>query len=130
MGKNENLRDIDRIFIYTTMLQMGIVPMEDTKFDIRRALKDMSPEDARTFKRKFRKLWRKAIKDKANKSGTKSKVAVAQGLNVRLGTGKHVPSRSERNARKQIVFDQLWEESIQPMINQALIVHDKKSPDH
>ena len=66
MGKNvnatprANLRDVDRTFIQTVMFQCGILPMEKTDLDMRRALAQMTPEDARIVKRKFRKLWRKA----------------------------------------------------------------------
>jgi hypothetical protein len=111
----KELRDVDRTFIQAVMLQCGILPMEKTTLDMRRALAQLSPEEARTLKRKFRKIWRRVMKDEiganAKKKETLEKVAVRK-----YGVGKHVPSRSERNARKQLVFDRLWKDAIEPLI--------------
>lgn len=115
MGKPRgNLRDVDRAFIQTVMFQLGILPMEKTDLDMRRALQQLPPEEARVLKRKFRKLWRKAMKATVG-NGTKRGVR-QQSTQSKLGVGKHVPSRAERNARKELVFEQLWQSTIEPMI--------------
>jgi hypothetical protein len=108
----KELRDVDRTFIQAVMFECGILPMEKTTLDMRRALQQLPPEEARRFKRKFRKLWRKAMQEKA---GANQKLK-SEVIKQELGVGKHVPSRAERNARKKLVFDSLWKELIEPMI--------------
>lgn len=80
--------------------------MERTDLDMRRALQQMQPDEARRFRRKFRKMWRAALK------ATPADTAAPK----RLGVRKRVPSRAERNARKQLVFNKLWKERIEPII--------------
>lgn len=127
MGKpRENLRDVDRALIHSVMFQMGILPMEKTDLDMRRALAQLSPEEARTLKRKFRKLWRKAMR--ANVGNGKTRVAKEQSAKATLGVGKHVPSRAERNARKKLVFDSLWESVIEPLVKNFENAGGKEMP--
>lgn len=108
------LRDVDRAIIQAVMFQSGILPMEKTDLDMRRALQQLSPEEARVLKRKFRKLWRKAMR--AEVGNGKTRTSKEEQQKAKLGVGKHVPSRSERNARKQLVFDKLWNEVIGPLV--------------
>lgn len=117
MGKpRKNLRDVDRAIISSVMFEAGIVPMEKTDLDMRRALAQLPPEEARAAKRKFRKLWRKALRAQLGSTNKKNHEARAKAAKAKLGVGKHVPSRLERNARKQLVFDEMWEETIEPLI--------------
>lgn len=97
------------------MFQLGILPMEKTDFDMRRALQQLPPEEARAFKRKFRKLWRKAMREEIG-NGPRTRPVKEAATKQRLGVGKHVPSRAERNARKKLVFDRLWTNVIEPMV--------------
>lgn len=109
------LREVDRALIQAVMFRLGILPMEKTDLDMRRALSQLTTEESRVMKRKFRKMWRKAMRAEiGNDSRTKDvrEFAVKQ----RLGVGKHAPSRAEHNARKKIVFDLLWGTVIKPMI--------------
>lgn len=116
MGKpRQNLRDVDRAFIQTVMFQLGILPMEKTDLDMRRALQQLPPEEARALKRKFRKMWRKAMRANIG-NGPKTRSTREVVAKNKYGVGKHVPSRAERNARKQLVFETLWEGVIEPMI--------------
>jgi hypothetical protein len=116
MGKpREHLRDVDRVLIQTVMFQMGILPMEKTDLDMRRALQQLSPDEARTLKRKFRKLWRKAMRAEIG-NGKKTRDSREHSAKHRYGVGKHVPSRAERTARKKLVFDLLWEDIIEPLV--------------
>lgn len=110
----ENLRDVDRALIQTVMFQCGILPMEKTDLDMRRALSQLPPEEARVLKRKFRKLWRKAMRADVGNGNARS--AREKAATDKFGIGKHVPSRSERNARKKLVFDKLWESVIEPLV--------------
>ena len=112
----EQLRDVDRAFIHSVMFQMGILPIEKTTLDMQRALKQLSPEEARQLKRKFRKVWRKAMKKEVGNPQGKRAETKEQAAKQRLGVGKPVPSRTERNARKQLVFDLVWKEIIGPLV--------------
>lgn len=110
----EVLRAVDRAIIQSVMFQCGILPMEKTDLDMRRALQQLNPEEARTLKRKFRKLWRKAMR--AQVGNGKSKEVREDAAKRKLGVGKHVPSRAERTERKKLVFNLLWEQVIEPLI--------------
>ena len=114
-GPRPALRDVDRAFIQTVMFQLGILPMEKTDLDMRRALQQLPVEEARALKRKFRKMWRKAMRAEIG-NGTKTKTTRETSAKQKYGVGKHVPSRAERNARKKLVFDLLWEDVIGPMV--------------
>lgn len=112
--KRTTLRDVDRAFIYHVMFQAGIVPMETPDMDMTRPLKDISPEEARVFKRKFRKVWRKlAKKQLAEKNAPKS---LKDRTKKHLGIGSKSPSRAEKLARKQMVFEQFWREQVAPLL--------------
>lgn len=111
-GSKEQLREVDRAFINHVMFSAGIIPMEDTSIDVRIPLKQLSAEDARVIKRKFRKLWRKALRED-NSHLTQSMRDIQK---RKLGVGKHVPSRAERHARKQLVYNMLWNTVIAPML--------------
>lgn len=113
----ENLREVDRAFIHSIMFELGIIPIEKATLDFQRALKQLSPEEARQLKRKFRKLWRKAMKKEVGNPKGKRAEVKEQAAKQRYGVGKPVPSRAERNARKQLVFDQVWKEIIAPLID-------------
>ena len=117
----QNLRDVEKTLIQAVHLQVGILPMEKTELDMRRALQQMPPDDARKAKRRFRKLWRRAMQDVLVAGGapmTKSQSNAEDATKRRLGVGKQVPSRAERNARKQLVFNQLWATVIEPLVKQ------------
>lgn len=121
----QQLRDVDRAFIYSVMFELGILPMEKTTLDMQRALKQLTPEEARQLKRKFRKLWRKAMKKEVGDPKGKRATAREEAAKSRLGVGKAVPSRAERNARKQLVFDQVWKEIIAPLVDNFESAGDK-----
>jgi hypothetical protein len=110
------LTEVDRALVMTVMFGKGILPMEKTTLDMRRALEQLPPEEARKLRRKFRKAWRKAMKETVSAADTPRAKAQREGAKKVLGVGKHVPSRQERNARKQLVFDQMWEKHVLPML--------------
>jgi len=121
----QQLRDVDRAFIYSVMFELGILPMEKTTLDMQRALKQLSPEEACQLKRKFRKLWRKAMKKEVGDPKGKRAKTREDAAKSRLGVGKPVPSRAELNARKQLVFDQVWREIIAPLVENFESAGDK-----
>jgi len=115
------------------MFSLGILPIEDPTLDMRVPLRQVTPEEARVIKRKFRKVWRKCMKEKLGTSKmpvSSKKVKASAGIthveaerNARtamvtnkLGLGKHVPSRQERLERKRLVYEHLWEKEIVPKL--------------
>lgn len=109
--RKEDLRAVDRAFIHSVMFGAGIVPIEDPKMDIRRALGQLTADESRVLKRKFRKLWRKYMKAESGKTNFKTNRVLGA-----LGVGKRVPSRSEKLARKKLVYEQMWYNHIVPML--------------
>lgn len=108
---NGEIRDVERTFVHVVHFEAGIVPMEKTGLDMRRALNQLEPDEARKLKRRFRKLWRKLAARQVAQGSASDKM-----MKGKLGTGKQVPSRAERNARKQLVFDEIWASVIEPMV--------------
>jgi len=132
----KQLRDVDRALIQAVMFQLGILPMESTELDMRRILQEFTFDEARAFRRKFRKVWRQSMRASLAARGeptTRSQEQQEERLKRTLGVGKQVPSRAERNARKKLVFDRLWKEAIDPMLQRFDNPDNKKknadSPD-
>lgn len=115
-AKRELLRDVDKAFISTVMFELGIIPIEDPNLDMRVPLKQLSPDEARVLKRKFRKLWRKYMKRMA--TAQVNNVARVKLIRGKFGAGKTVPSRDERRQRKRVVYEHVWNDHIAPMLAQ------------
>lgn len=125
MKPKKNVRDIDRTFIQYVMLNLGILPIENPKHDMRRGLRQLPPEEARVMKRKFRKLWRKMMRAQLN-DGNHRRLQ-RENIKTKFGVGKRVPSRNASTARKILVFTQLWESHIEPMIMNFENILDRSS---
>jgi hypothetical protein len=89
------------------MFNVGIVPIDDFRHDIGRALVQLPADEARKLKRKFRKLWRREAR-----KATERNVAP-----VTCGLGKRVPTRSERLARKKLIYRALWVNVVVPILD-------------
>ncbi len=113
-ASRDKLRPVDKAFIHSVMFELGILPIEDPTLDMRVPLRQLSPEEARVVKRKFRKMWRKCMK--AQVGNPKGKHDAVKAIQTKLGVGKHVPSRHERLERKRLVYNRIWEEVIGPML--------------
>ena len=115
--KNPAMKEAERAFIHTVMFTEGIVPMENPAMDVRRALKDVSPEDARKMKRKFRKMWRKQVKALASKekTGLPTHLKSVTAMISKKGTA---PSRRQKLRRKEVVTAHLMKTRVEPMIKQ------------
>lgn len=112
----EMLRPVDKAFIHSTMFELGIAPIEDPRLDMRRGLDQLSPEDASKMKRKFRKLWRKALRE--NKTTVKSwKEKTLKEVGSRYGVGKTTVSKHEKYERKRLVYESLWNKRIAPKLH-------------
>lgn len=101
-------------FILSIMFDMGIIPIDDTTKDMDRVLSQVSPEEAREKKRKFRKLWRKAAAELKRKNI--GRYGKGSGYQM-LGTGKHMPSKKNMLERKRLVFEHVWYTKILPHLN-------------
>lgn len=119
------LRPVDKAFIHSVMFGRGILPIEDPTLDMRVPLRQVPVDEARVIKRKFRKQWRKYMKEDIGKKQLPAKATPAQVaeqkartamIGNKLGLGKHVPSRHERLERKRLVYERTWEKDIVPML--------------
>lgn len=120
---NKRLREVERALIHAVMFEAGIVPMEEPRHDMRRALEQLPPDEARAMKRKFRKLWRRAMRDKL----VGLKAPQVRFVKRVLGVGQQSPSRAVRTARKEMVFDAMWETTILPFLTRFHNPDDRTS---
>lgn len=101
-------------------LRRGVVPFQSTIYDswsgatcaiglypfqdVNRYLNTLPPDEARAMKRKFRKLWRKAVVDQAGES----KVLRRHAKKL-YGLGNPSPHKKHKLARKSAVIRHLRE---------------------
>lgn len=122
--KNDQLKTPERMFIYAVSFEEGIVPLELATMDVGRALKDLSPEDARKMKRKFRKMWRKLARQATARTKAEVELAapIAIGKNCDPALVKdvskkgHKPSKRAKMRRKELVQGYIMRERVYPMI--------------
>lgn len=98
-----------------SFLEDGIVPMARVLpnhatatavpcyFDINKVLASMPPEEAQVMRRKFRKLWRKAAAAMEKRNGRDARRSLKE-----LGFHNETPKKSQKNARKVLVFTAAW----------------------
>lgn len=110
----ETMRAVDKAFIHSVMFELGILPIEDPSFDMRRPQSTLTKEEARVLTRKFRKLWRKYMRQQV--SGGKASDGKLKAVNREFGVGKLTVAKRERLARKRLVYESIWAEYIAPMI--------------
>ncbi len=110
--KNQPLKDIEKALMYEISFSLGILPIENVHADMSRALKDLSPEEARAFKRKFRKVWKKTFKQMVAQHqklyGKKHAAAFVKRMNDVVGLGKKNPTKNEKIARKNFVSREIF----------------------
>lgn len=76
----------------TAYHNLGIVPITDTSSDVNQVLAQLPPEEARKMRRKFRKLWRAAVKSSRGKYRTS--------MEKHTGFGATIPNKTHRRCRK------------------------------
>ena len=106
------------MFVHSASFEEGIVPMETTTMDVRRALKDIPPEDARKMKRKFRKLWRKLARvgnQRLKKDLEAFEPVKPNAPEVEQKHG-HKPTRRAKLRRKDVVNAYIMSEHVRPML--------------
>lgn len=112
----KELRPVDKAFIHTVMFELGILPIEDPDLDMRVPLRQLTHEEARVVKRKFRKLWRKLVRERAVRVRDVGGAGMQLAVQKKYGWGRRQPSRAEKLARKRLVYEQIWEHVIVPML--------------
>jgi hypothetical protein len=90
--------NIERFFFYKESFDAGIVPIEYSHANVNNFLRTLPEDQVITMKRKFRKMWRKALKDKAM-----SGVADPQSLEAWYGSPGKMPTANQKNNRKALV---------------------------
>jgi hypothetical protein len=109
------MNTIERILLQKKMIDEGIVPYDDTNFNrnFGKVLEQLSPEDARRSKRKFRKIWRSIMQDKMRKIATNyvedslMKFGKERMLQIPLGISNCVPNKRNKLNRKVFVLKEL-----------------------
>lgn len=105
-------RDIVTMFLMESVFhEAGLVPIKTIHHDYNRILSDLSPDEARTARRKFRKMWRRTASQLIKK-----KVA-SRYIKQTLGIGSERPTRSQKNTRKTIVLGHVLDKVVVPMRN-------------
>lgn len=99
---------ITKLLIYSLCNDLGIVPLESAHIDVNQSLRTLNPEQAREYKRRFRKLWRQCWKqDRAvakidDHPSTKNHQF--NRIDKKYGIGVKNPSRDQRAHRKKMVL--------------------------
>ena len=91
--------ELERMLRLQVCMELGIVPLlgaDDVNKDVLRALRDVSPEESRALRRKFRKAWRREAKNSARLL-RQEKLGVA-------GLGMSVPDKRAKKERKWMVM--------------------------
>lgn len=108
------LKDHERAVLTALMFERGLIPIDNTSHDMSRALDQLTPEDARKLKRKFRKVWRRLARQEALKMGRKEPETW---MKQRYGAGKTNPSRVDREARKRAVQEHFYRDLTRPLLD-------------
>ena len=119
------IKPVEKFLLTSKMLESGIVPIENATHDISRAFKNVSADEARVLKRKFRKMWRKELKSRVGnitvgKNVPKQNIARQNDMiekeRKNFGLGEKNPTRVQRLARKIVVFEKIWKDDVIPAI--------------
>jgi hypothetical protein len=106
---------IEQILLQKKMIDEGIIPYADTDVnqDFQKVLAQLSPEDARRSKRKFRKVWRSIMQNKMRTIATNHandplmKFGKERMLQMPLGISKCILSKQNKLKRKVFVFEEM-----------------------
>jgi len=92
----------------------GIVPPDkDFSHDMNNILSQLTPEESRRVRRKFRKLWRKLAR--YNPILTADELIRSSDTSRRTGLGIKEPTRWHRAARKAVVHWELYKRARQKL---------------
>lgn len=120
------LRDHEKAVLSAAMFEEGVLPIDDTYHDMRRALDQLPADEARKIKRRFRKVWRKLARQEAEEHSRVNVAGQQSWLKNRYGTGKNNPSRTDREARKRLVQEAFYKNVVRPILDKF---ESAKKPD-
>ena len=126
IGRNDSLQ---KFFYYEVCFQEGIVPYHSSYPDtISRSLADLSEEEARKMKRKFRKLWRKARKNLLHNKECAKHAGDADFLAWYYGEVGAPPNREQLARRKNLVAADMRKkanELVKAALNKLVYLHQR-----
>lgn len=105
-----------KFVLFDEMMKAGIMPTENWHHDMNRLMGALSPDEQRRLRRKFRKLWRKALKAEIRALETKENATLYAEKTLWSFRNRKLtkfggnlapdqrPSRQQRQARKEAVF--------------------------
>jgi hypothetical protein len=108
---------VDEVFklkLQIEFMNRGLVPLgmlcggAPIHFDINKLISELSPAEARAMRRKFRKEWRRIVKQKVRRGGKEGKSTAHM-----LGFGLDEPKRKHKESRKQKVYHELSRKLLQ-----------------
>ena len=102
------MNSAEKILYVTFALEHGIIPSETFSQDMQAELDKLTPEQAQIAKRKFRKLWRRVVRD-----GDKTILKMRE---TQTGKGKRLPSRAEKLHRKFLVQHYIEDKFVAPAL--------------
>lgn len=116
MAEVDDLPALTRALLYAESFELGIIPATPWD-DVKRALAQLPPDEARRMRRKFRKAWKKALKDRLSKKveGVSSKRARGLSKRMRLrlerdaGAGTRMPAGRHVQQRRLLVYHLIME---------------------
>jgi hypothetical protein len=95
------------ILIQLAMLDEGIAPSFPWQPV---SLDSLGDDEKKTLRRKFRKLWKKAFKEKVQSLKSNSRIdslKFIEDLKIAIGWGCAEPSASQKRARRELVYQRL-----------------------
>lgn len=95
------------IFLTQAAYDAAIIPIayDNLKHDMNRILVNLSPEESRIIRRKYRKIWRNLIRK--NICQNSNDLILSSAIAHKAGLGKTNPDAQNFLTRKQIVFREL-----------------------
>lgn len=106
------LNDAERVLVQMACLQLGIPPVDDPFQAVRATLAKMSTEDALKARRKFRKLWKTALRHKQGNKTELNKKKIKRCVQHFPGSG---PVGYELKFRRLLVLNWLLKQ-VRPML--------------
>lgn len=107
------MKDAERLLVQLACIQLGIVPVDDAERAAKGALDKMSPNEAFRTKRKFRKVWRQALRQTQGNMSERNKQRIKKFVNCRRGSS---PAANEIRRRRYMVLAWLRDQ-LKPVLN-------------
>jgi len=100
---------LEKTLMQAEMFKLGIIPLDGTSCDINMIMKSYPIDEQRKMKRKFRKIWRKFVKQLRAKETSKK-------LIYHCNRPGEVPSKAMKVQRKELIFKTVYFNKVVPII--------------